>query len=266
MKHFLLQSCLFFIIIAKSSAINNTAVSDSTQMRKWSGLLSVANKNVWRGIDFGNGAPTIQGMLTFAPAKQFDLNVLGISALTGTNLGYANTLNFFANYKIAGFTVSLDDYYFHGDASNILTNYWDYKNAHFLELRLGYGFRKWEFKVGYTLYGGGFYNNPVIDSIGTVLKNTKGLYLEANYKFNDFLTLTVGGITAASALNFMDDAGITNIGLKYNKSFQITNRFALPVDFSIIVNPNQKNIAPKNLPRTGYGGEVVHFVLNVTLL
>ena len=264
-KPIVLQICILFLVIATGEGKNTQTFGDSTKSSQWSGFLSVANKNIWRGIDFGNGAPTVQGMLTYRTSPKFDINVLGISALTGTNLGYANTLNFFLNYKWKALTITLDDYYFHGDASNIQNNYWDYKNAHFLEMRLAYTYKRWEFKSGYTLYGGGFYSNPIIDSAGTVLKNTRGLYLEANYKFTDYLTLTVGGITGSSALNFMDKGGITNIGLKYSKAIQMTERFALPIDCAIIVNPNYENIAPKNLPRVGYGNQSVNFVVSLSL-
>lgn len=251
---------VFIVITGHISAQDSTS-----QKTPWSGLLTLATKNVWRGIDFGNGTPSAQGLVTFKPSDRWDFNVLGITSLTGDNRGYSTTLNFFVNYTLGDLTLTLDNYYFEGDATNIPTSFWDYRNAHFLEGRVGYALGKFSFTAGYTLYGGGFYSNPVIDSMGTVLQNTKGLYLEAKYQPSDAITLSVGGITGASALNFNDKAGFTNVGFKYSKTVKITDHFSIPFDFQLVVNPSWGNIAPAGLPRVGYGNQRVNFVVAMTL-
>lgn len=260
MKKHLVILWLFLLLITGLRAQDSIA-----RHSPWGGLLTIATKNVWRGIDFGNGTPTVQGLVTFQPSDHWDINLLGITSLTGENRGYATTLNFFVNYTINHLTLTLDNYYFEGDATNIPTNFWDYRNTHFLEGRVGYDIGKFSLTAGYTLYGGGFYSNPVIDSIGTVLQNTRGLYLEARYQPTEEITLSIGGITGPSALNFNDKAGLTNIGFKYTKSLKITERFSIPFDFQLIVNPSWHNIAPAGLPRVGYGNQRVNFVIAMTL-
>lgn len=250
-----------FISITALSAQDTTAHSSS----KWSGLIILGTKNVWRGIDFGNATPTVQGLVTFKPSGQWDLNLLGITSLTGDIRGYATTLNFFVNYTLKDLTLTLDNYYFHGDDTNIPTNFWDYQNTHFLEARIGYAPGRLNLTAGYTLFGGGFYSNPVIDTLGNTLQNTRGLYIEARYNFSEQIALTIGGITAPSALNFTDKAGITNIGFKYAKTLKITDRFSIPADFQLVVNPSYQNIAPLGLPRLGYGNQRVNFAVMMTL-
>ncbi|MBX2927419.1 MAG: hypothetical protein KF852_06240 [Saprospiraceae bacterium] len=247
--------------------IAQAGAQDSTMLNgaNWSGLVILGTKNLWRGIDFGNATPTVQGLVAFKPSDRWDINLLGITSLTGENAGYASTLNLFVNYTLNKLTLTLDNYYFHGDATNIPTNFWDYKNAHFLEGRIGYALNKFNFTAGYTLYGGGYYSNPVIDSTGATLQNTRGLYLEVQYRPIEQITLTMGGITAASALNFADKAGITNIGFKYTKNLKITDHFSIPVDFQLVVNPSYQNIAPLGLPRVGYGNQRVNFAIMMTL-
>ena len=251
-------TCL--ISIGHIHAQDSTAHSSS-----WSGLLTLATKNVWRGIDFGNATPSAQGLVSFKPSEHWDFNVLGITSLTGENKGYSTTLNFFVNYTLGDLTLTLDNYYFEGDVTNIPTSFWDYRKTHFLEGRIGYTLSKFSFTAGYTLYGGGIYSHPVIDSTGTILENTKGLYLEARYQPTEEITLSIGGLTGASALNFSDKAGITNIGFKYSKSLKITDHFSIPFDFQLVVNPSWSNIAPSGLPRVGYGNQRVNFAIAMTL-
>ncbi len=252
---------LMSLAFAQAAAQDTISQSDS----KWNGLFALGTKNIWRGIDFGNATPTAQGLVTFKPSESFDINVLGITSLTGDNRGYATTLNVFVNYTLKDLTLTLDNYYFHGDETNMPTNFWDYKNTHFLEARAAYAFNKLKLTAGYTLFGGGFYSNPVIDTLGNTLQNTRGLYLEAQYQCSETISLTIGGITAPSALNFTDKAGITNIGFKYTKVLKITEHFSLPLDFQLVVNPSYQNIAPLDLPRVGYGSQRVNFAVMLSL-
>lgn len=257
----------FIIFLVLFCCIRAASAQDSTALHgaNWSGLVILGTKNLWRGIDFGNATPTVQGLVTFKPSDRWDVNLLGITSLTGENAGYATTLNLFVNCTLNNLSLTLDNYYFHGDATNIPTNFWDYKNTHFLEGRIGYALNKFNFTAGYTLYGGGYYSNPVIDSTGATLQNKRGLYLEVQYRPIEQITLTMGGITAPSALNFADKAGVTNIGFKYTKTLKISDHFSIPIDFQLVVNPSYQNIAPLGLPRVGYGNQRVNFAIMMTL-
>lgn len=258
-----------FITLIIFSAFSLIAFSqtDSTKKdttaSKWSGQVIIGSKSVWRGIDFGNGSPCIQGLVTYSPCKFMDISAFGVTALNGTNVGYSNTLNLFATLKYKKFYLEFDDYYFKGDVTNISTNYWHHNKTHFIESRLGFKTSNIDIKAGYTIYGGELYNNPVIDTLGTKLNNTQAVYLEANFKLSDEFSVFIGGVTGPSALNFVDKAGITNVGAKYTRMVQVSDKFSFPVEAIIVVNPSYDNISPAGLPRVGYGSSPVNFVINV---
>jgi hypothetical protein len=262
MKKLFTLILIFALSLGAYSQTDSTA-TDSTKTSKFSGTVFIASKSLWRGIDFGNGSPSIQGLVTYSPFKFLDINVFGVTALNGTMKGYSNTMNIFLTFKYKKFYFEVDDYYFKGDITNIPTNYWYHDKTHFVEARIGFKNKIFDLKAGYTIYGGGLYNNPVIDTLGTKLMNTQAFYLEANIKLTSEFSVFIGGITAPSSLNFTDKAGITNVGAKYSRSVVITDKFSLPIDAVLMINPNYENISPAGLPRVGYGTSPVNFAITV---
>lgn len=245
------------LTIKLSSAETDTTKKD-TLSYKIDVNASITSKNIWRGVDFGNGSPSILGSITFSYKDKYLIGSYFSTAVTGTTIGYANTLNFFIGYKYKNFTFLLDDYYFQGDITNIPTNYWHHDKTHFIESRIEYVKNKFSAKIGYTIYGGKLYNNPVIDSLGNMLQNTKGLYLEINIKLTENFSIFCGGITNASALNFHDRYGVTNVGLKAIKELKLLGS-SIPMEATIVFNPNYKNVSPKDIPRVGYASSPVNF-------
>lgn len=262
MKKLLTLILIFAVSLGAYSQTDSTA-TDSTKTSKFSGTVFLTSKCIWRGIDFGNGSPSIQGLVTYSPFKFLDINMFGVTALNGTNRGYSNTLNLFLTFKYKKFYLEFDDYYFKGDVTNIPTNYWFHNQTHFVESRIGFKNDRFDLKAGYTIYGGDLYSNPVIDTLGTKLMNTQAFYLEANIKLSKEFSVFIGGITAPSALNFTDKAGITNVGFKYSRDVIITDKFSLPIEALFVVNPNYENISPAGLPRIGYGTSPVNFAITI---
>lgn len=211
------------------------------------------SKNVWRGVDFGSQLPTLQLYMTYDITKRFAVGTF--ASATFTQEGYGNTLNIFAQYKYKSFTFFIDDYYFEGDITNIETDFFDLSGCHLVEARAKYEHTKFELLAGYMIYGGTFY---------TVSNNKTGVYLEATYNLikNDTEKLQViaGGITAPSALNFHDSAGITNLSLKYTKPVKIGDLWT-----QIVFNPNYDAISPMDLPRVGYGNSMMNFIVGITV-
>lgn len=262
MKH--LSIIFSFLLIGSLSSANS---SDSTKKEDTLSTVelgaTLTSKNVWRGIDFGNGSPSVLGSITYCYKNKILIGSYFSTAVSGTTVGYANTLNFFLAYRHKNFTFFLDDYYFQGDISNIPTDYWHHDKTHFVESRIEYATKKFSAKITYTVYGGKLYNNPIIDSLGNKLQNTKGLYAEINYNFYKNLSLFAGGITNASALNFHDKGGITNIGLKCTKTLSFS-KHEFPIEATITFNPNYKNVSPLNLPRIGYATSAVNAAVSLT--
>ena len=219
--------------------------------------IDLLSRNVWRGIDFGNYNPSVVGVFGYAPFDGMEVGVFGITTLLGTNAGYGNTFNVYASYKYKMFKLTVDDYYFNGDASNLPTKYEDWEDTHFLEARLKIEHKGVYIEGGYTLAGGELYNIET-----DTFNNTQGAYIEAGYKGEHF-AIFAGGITAPSALNFHDEAGIINTGIKYMNTIEKLND--LPFEIGVYYNPNYDNIAPVGLPRIGYGQNAFNFLVAIIL-
>ena len=216
--------------------------------------ITIATRNIWRGVDFGNQLPTFQGLFTYDPVKNLEVGTFVVGSFS--NQGYGNTLNLFAKYKketkIGKVSLTIDDYYFNGDSSNTPTEYLKWDESHLVEARVELERDRISFLAGYMVYGGSLYTNPT-DSLGNIiLRNDNALYLEGSFyiskKVYDSLKLTVGYLTGPSALNFHDRGGVTNISLKYQKYYR-----EYPLYFQATYNPNYKSISPSDVPRVGYG-------------
>jgi hypothetical protein len=235
------------------------AISDTTKMlprvdtSKVYTEFNVLSKNVWRGVDFGSQLPTVQLYFTYDLNKKFALGTF--ASATITQEGYGNTLNLFALYRVKSLTFFIDDYYFEGDATNLETDFFNFKGCHLVEARVKYEHEKFELLGGYTLYGGNFYSTSA---------NDNGVYLEATVNLihtkKEKLQFIAGGITAPSALNFHDRAGVTNIGFKYLKPLKIGDLWT-----QLVANPNFDAISPINVPRVGYGNSMLNFIIGITI-
>jgi hypothetical protein len=217
--------------------------------------VDLLSRNVWRGIDFGNYSPTIVGVFGISPVEGLEFGVVGIASLTGTNVGYGNTFNVYASYSRWGFTLTLDDYYFNGDPTNLDTKFFDWDNTHFLEARLKYEYKGFYAIAGYTVAGGNMYHIR-----STNFNNRNGAYIETGYE-GDHIGVCIGGITGPSALNFHDKSGITNVRFKYMNTLKKLND--LPFEIGVSYNPNFDYIAPLDLPRVGYGRSAFNFYVGL---
>jgi len=249
---------IFFILALMITVTSNAQLDSIKNESNHFYEIDISSRNIWRGIDFGNYSPTIVGVFGFTPLKNLEIGAYGITTLSGSNLGYGNTFNVYTSYSKWGLTLTLDDYYFNGDATNIETKYLDWDNTHFLEARLKYELERFHIISSYTLAGGNMYNIRT-----SQFNNTQGAYIEIGYE-RDHFGINIGGITSPSALNFHDAAGITNINLKYMNTFEKIND--IPFEIGVSYNPNFKYIAPFDLPRIGYGRSSFNFYLSISLI
>jgi hypothetical protein len=100
---------LFCLVIwafcaAEGSAQNKDSLVFNTE-------IGLYNRYIWRGINFGD-APSLQGTCSLA-YRGFEAGFSGANSLSGTALGYANTLEVFANYTYRGFMVGVSDNFFY---------------------------------------------------------------------------------------------------------------------------------------------------------
>ena len=234
-------------IVAQTDSLQ-TQTNDSTA-QKGEVIVSAGfyNRYIWRGVNFAD-APSIQALFAYTKGG-FEIGTYGATTLTGDKRGYGNTIEVYATYKYKNFSLTIDDYFFY-ESIDSLNNYFEYgkeNTTHFIEGRLRYDHNKFYLMTGYVLY------TREID-------DTKGLYLEAGYHFNDYVKIVAGGVTSSSFLNFQDTGGITHIGVYGNKTLNITSSFSVDVQTALIASPNYKNVADI----TGVARNPIHFLIGIT--
>jgi len=87
-----------------------------------------------------------------------------------------------------------------------------------------------------TLIYGGFDMDVNGDNLFTT-------YIEAKYVTNKY-EFFIGGLTGKSGfyMNEYDGFGIVNIGATFLRDIEITNKFAIPISTSLVVNPQGEKL------------------------
>jgi hypothetical protein len=238
-----------YLILSVAALISLSAFSqsDSTKNAHLNTEVTLATRNIWRGLDYGS-SPSIQGTLSLNH-KYFEIGTYGTTTLNGTKEGFGTWVELFATAKYKSFSLTLDDYFFF-NAKDSLNNYFEYdpgRTQHIIESRLKFDSEKFDVMAGYA-----FYRNKGDD--------TNGVYLEAEYSPYQNLSFIVGGLTSASALSFYDDGGITTIGVTGKREIKPSDRFSLLLKSSLIFNPSYK----KSVNAPGVGTNPVYVVVYLT--
>jgi hypothetical protein len=217
---------------------------DSTKVLNLNTEVSLATRNIWRGLDYGS-SPSIQGTLALSH-DNFEIGTYGTTTLNGSKEGFGTWVELYATAKYKSFALTIDDYFFF-NAKDSLNNYFDWsksKTQHFIEARLKYDSDKIDLMAGYA-----FYRNEGDD--------TKGLYLEAEYSPYKNLSFIVGGLTSSSWLSFYDAGGITTIGVSGKRTLNVSKNFSTTLKSSLIFNPSYD----KSVEAPGVGTNPVYMVV-----
>lgn len=249
-------SCVFFFSLV--TAYPQASDSTTKPVRLNTDLI-IATKNIWRGVNYGNNAPMVQGTLGVVFKEKFEVGACGTATLNGDKRGFGNWMELYAQYSWHHWTVTLDDYYFFSYDS--LNDYFNWNNSstqHLLEARLKYSVEnRFSAMVGYNIYA----NQTA----------SKALYFETEYNvFKDF-SLLFGFVTGTSSLNFYSSGGITTVGVSGKREIKISKKFSMPLKAQLIVNPNYQNITTwdgSGYVDPGYdylGRNPINFVISITL-
>lgn len=231
---------------------------DSTKVVSINTAFTISSKNVWRGVNYGNNTPSLQGTLALNVANVFEIGACGTTTINGDKKGYGQWMELYASYTIDRWSLVLDDYYFFSyDSLNDYFNWSETSTQHLLEARLKYNIdKKFSIMASYNIYA--------MDGAA------KAFYFEAEYFIRPDLSFTFGAVTDASWLNYYDKGGITTIGVNGTRDINVTKTFKIPVKASLIFNPNYKNIATwdgSGYVNPGYdylGRNPVNFVIALT--
>lgn len=225
---------------------------------------NLVSSYVWRGM-YQSGA-AIQPTLGLS-AGGFSLTAWGSVDFTGQGHKEADLT---AAYSVKGFTISLADYWWAGQAGsntsgekanadvdgagrNKYFNFDNHDTKHILEAGLAYTLPIEKFPLSiawYTMFWGG---DKKANDKGEV-KNAYSSYIELNYPFTVKtvdLNTTLGASPFKSPGNYYNDGfAVTNVGLKATKAIRFTDNFSLPVFAQAIWSPSRED---------------VHFVFGITL-
>lgn len=250
-----MRKTIYTLLLCSIAAIIHA--QDSTKAVSVNTDFTIASKNVWRGVSYGNNAPMLQGLLALNVKDAIEIGVCGTGTINGDRKGYGNWLELYTTFTIDQWSLTIDDYYFFSYDS--LNDYFDYDQnttQHLIEAKLKYSIDKFSVYASYNIYA----NKDA----------AKAWYFEAEYFVRDDLSILFGAVTGASWLNYYDAGGITTIGVAGSRDIKVTKLFSIPVKASLIANPNYKNIAQwdgsgyVNPGYDGLGRNPVNFVVALT--
>jgi hypothetical protein len=185
------------------------------------------SRYIWRGLNPGQ-VPSIQPGLS-ASWKNFTLGTWGAYKLAGP--GYQET-DFYISKKLGAVTLAIWDYFsFYDTASAEYFNYRKNTTLHVLEAQvLIKGGEKIPFNLlaSYFFYGA----DP-----------SKSIYLELQYLFSAGpVDMTLFAGYQPKGTYYASKADFVNIGCTAIKKIKITDNFSLPLNLSLIVNPNINSV------------------------
>ncbi len=192
---------------------------------QFNGGVDVVSRYVWRGLDFGK-SPSVQPWVE-GDFKGYKLGVWGAYKTAGA--GWQET-DIYLSKSFKYVTFSIFDYYSYVDTlKGTFFNYNKNKTAHMLE---GQVLLSGEEVIPLKLLLSWFFYGAAPDN---------SFYIEGSYTkalSNGSLDLFLG-FTPHSGY-YADKAALVNLGCRYNRNIDITDKFSIPLKLSLIMNPDQE--------------------------
>lgn len=222
--------------------------SDSTKTLDLNTEITLASRNIWRGLDYGT-SPAVQGALALRDTY-YEVGTFATTTLNGNKGGYGTWIELYATGKYKKIQATIDDYFFF-NSQDSLNNYFDWnqnKTQHLIEGRLKYDSDKLDITTGYC-----FFKNTA--------DKTNGIYIEGEYSPYKNVSFLIGGLTSSNWLSFYDGGGITTIGATGKRDIKVNNSFSIYLKCSLLFNPNYQNA----LKGVGVGNNPVYFIVSLTI-
>ena len=215
---------LFFII---PEFVN--AQTDSTDIQfSMQGGLDLVSRYVWRGRDYEN-SPAAQPWIE-ASYKDFTLGAWGSYKLTGAGI---QETDLYLQRSFGSFTVSVWDYYNFLDT--LPGNFFDFKESttgHLFELQ--------------AAWSTGWDNNTLDLLMGWFFAGydkDRSYYIEAQWTKDLSENKSAGVVLGFTPIAgyYASRASIVNAGVFYNYKWKINEDTFLPVNLSLVLNPEEKH-------------------------
>jgi hypothetical protein len=248
---------IFFILCLNFIAYTQSEVKEDEKTSKIDLGADFMSRYVWRGVDWGGESPSIQPFLTF----EFGGETHAFSAGTWAAYNF-NTSNqevdIILNYTFKeAFSLIFTDYYFPGTADYTASqqDYFNFKQdstGHLFEGTLSFNGTDnipFTFLFSMNLYGYDAYKMNDDSSRGDIMRSK---YIEVGYQKSirgvDFTAFIGAALDnpdenkGETGYYLNESAGIINIGVKAEKAIKFSSSFELPIQSSLIVNPEAQKI------------------------
>ena len=240
---------LFYCIMLSVPAAMLLPAPSSAQA-KFEGSIGadIVSSYIWRGQDLGNASIQPSVSVSF---KGLSLSAWGSAGFNGKDTREADLT---LGYSIAGFSISVTDYWFDGGAGYF--HYRDGNTNHTFEAGIGYDFgflsinwyTNFAGNVGYRENGAKAYASYVCLSAPFAFA---GLDWEAAVGAtpwqNDFYS---GGANSGFNTGMVHSFAVCDVSLRAEKSLGISEKWSLPVFVQLVWNPST---------------EAVHFIAGISL-
>ncbi len=219
----------------------------------------IMSRYVWRGVNLGGSSPSLQPWVklnTYSKdsVHNFTIGAWGAYTFSQTSNQEVDLYLTYTYKNMVSLTVT--DYffpeYYSSDNRNNFFNYDQDSTCHVFEAIASFnGTESFPFTFS---FGMNFYGNDArkINDDGSAGKIFMTKYVEVGYKKNingvDFNAFIGAAIDKPSndrgEVGFYGNktSGVINLGFKASKSIQISDKFSLPVQASLITNPEAENI------------------------
>jgi hypothetical protein len=199
---------------------------------------------IWRGMNVSH-VPNIQPNICYNSSFGLKVGAWASASVTGD---YAE-VDLYGAYSLKGFSLTVTDYFI-ADETKEFNKYFNCKNestGHMVEAALAYdGPEKFPIHLlaGTFVYGADKTADViVIDTITsdttTTFKNQYSTYFELGYTIRNVNIFV--GITPQDGM-YGNTFGVVNAGITAKRDIRITDKFTLPVQASLITNPQKGNI------------------------
>lgn len=217
------------------------------------------SRYVWRGVSLGGNSPSLQPWIKYnlSASESKHQFVIGSWAAYTFSETSNQEVDLYLNYTYnKTFSFTLTDYFFPGLYGSELRNrYFNYEKdstCHLFEGMVSFNGTE---NIPFTfLFAANIYGNDAhkINADGTTGNIFMSKYVELGYKKNirgvDFNAFIGAALDKPNKdrgeVGFYGNQtlGIINIGIKASKTLQINEKFGIPVQASLITNPERESI------------------------
>lgn len=213
------------------------------------------SRYIWRGLDLGGSSSSIQPTFEFTAGDSTHSFTIGTWGAYSVANSYQE-VDLYLKYTINDMiSVSITDYFLPEYYGDIRDNFFEFgkdSTGHLLEGAVSFDGTE---KIPFTLlFAMNVYGNDTrkIKDDGTDGGIFMSKYVEIGYAhtfngvdINPFLGIALDKPNEdRGEVSYYGNkkVGIINVGIKASKSIKITDKFELPVQSSLIINPNAKKI------------------------